>query len=114
MIADKPSAKFEIISDMIGNPQNTMTVSELCKIAGVSRSGYYRWVDVAPAREKREAADRADFALVLAAYQKHGYAKGARGMRMTFPYWVLSDVGIPITISRWLRKYWLSVKPFSF
>ena len=83
MIADMPSAKFEIISDMIGNPQNIMTVSELCEIAGVSRSGYYRWVDAAPVREKREAADRADFDLILEAYRKRGYAKGARSIHMT-------------------------------
>ena len=82
MIGDMPSAKFEIISEMIEQPNNTMTVSELCAIAGVSRSGYYRWVDAAPVREAREKEDRADFELILEAYRKRGYKKGARSIHM--------------------------------
>lgn len=51
-------------------------------LLGVSRSGCYRWVDAAPAREAWEEADRADFELVLTAYNKRGFAKGARGIYM--------------------------------
>ena len=52
MIKNSPSVKFELISQMISDENNVMSVSELCKIAGVSRSGYYRWVDAAPIRVK--------------------------------------------------------------
>ena len=78
MISENPSVKFELISQN----DNQMTVTELCEIARVSRSGYYRWVDAAPERAEREQADQADFELVLGAYQKRGYTKGARGIYM--------------------------------
>lgn len=82
MISDNPSIKFELISQMISQEKNQMTVTELCAIAHVSRSGYYRWVDAAPKRAQREKADQADFELVLWAYNKRGYTKGARGIYM--------------------------------
>ena len=82
MISDNPSVKFELISQMVAKDNNQMTVTELCAIAHVSRSGYYRWVDAAPIRAEREEADRADFELILWAYQKRGYTKGARGIYM--------------------------------
>ena len=63
MISGNPSVKFELISQMIAQENNQMTVTELCAIAHVSRSGYYRWVDAAPLREEREKADQADFEL---------------------------------------------------
>ena len=43
MISDNPSVKFELISQMVAQENNQMTVTELCAIAHVSRSGYYRW-----------------------------------------------------------------------
>ena len=82
MISDNPSIKFELISQMIAREDNQMTVTELCAIAHVSRSGYYHWVDAAPKRAEREKADKADFEQILWAYQKRGYAKGARGIYM--------------------------------
>ena len=82
MISDNPSIKFELISQMVAQDNNQMTVTELCAIAHVSRSGYYRWVDAAPKRAEREKADQADFELILWAYQKRGYSKGVRGIYM--------------------------------
>ncbi len=88
MISDSPAVKFELISQMLSGDNNVMSVSELCRIAGVSRSGYYRWVDAAPAGEAREEADRADFELVPAAYNKRGYTKGARGIICACSIWI--------------------------
>jgi len=107
MIADSPSVKFELISQMVSGDNNVMSVSELCRIAGVSRSGYYRWVDAAPAREAWEEADRADFELVLTAYNKRGFAKGTRGI-----YMCLIHMDPPVTmnlkkIRRLMDKYGL-------
>ena len=73
MIQAKPSAMFELIQTTLNMDTNRLTVSELCKLANVSRSGYYRWVSAAPIREAREAEDRADFELILWAYKKRGY-----------------------------------------
>lgn len=76
------SCVFEIIYNTIQNSSNPFTVTELCAIAGVSRSGYYAWLKAAPAREQRELQDKADFELILSAYKMHGYTKGARGIYM--------------------------------
>jgi len=77
-----PSAKFEIISEMVNSQDNLMKVKELCEIAGVSRSGYYGWLNAAPLRQKREEQDRADFEQILSAYSFRGYDKGGRGIQM--------------------------------
>ena len=68
--------KFRLIQEAISQDNNVLSVSNLCRIAGVSRSGYYAWLDAAPAREKRENQDQADFRLILEAYRFRGYAKG--------------------------------------
>ena len=82
MILDTPSAKYALIYEAVHKENNVLMVSELCRLAGVSRSGYYRWVSAMPAREAREARDRADFDLILEAYRHRGYAKGARSIYM--------------------------------
>ena len=75
------SCVFEIIhqTQMING---SLSVKELCQIAGVSRSGYYAWLKAAPIREQQEEQDRQDFDLILAAYKMHGYTKGAKGLYM--------------------------------
>ena len=53
--------KYEIIHTAVHKDNNLLSVSKLCEIAGVSRSGYYAWIEAAPTRETREAADQKDF-----------------------------------------------------
>lgn len=77
-----PEVKFSLIQEALRRNDNLLRVSWMCRIAGVSRSGYYNWVASAAVRERKEAADRADFALILEAYNFRGYAKGARGIHM--------------------------------
>lgn len=74
--------KYEIIHNAIKRDNNLLSISRLCEIAGVSRSGYYAWEDAAPIREKREESDQTDFGMILKAYKFRGYAKGARGIFM--------------------------------
>lgn len=74
--------KFEIIHDVVSKGNNMLNISMLCDIAGVSRSGYYRWVNAAEHREKQELKDRADFEIILKAYNHRGYSKGAKGIYM--------------------------------
>lgn len=38
-----PSAKYQLIYEMTNQPENALSVSKLCEIACVSRSGYYDW-----------------------------------------------------------------------
>ncbi len=76
------SCMFEIIYNTVQQSDNSLSVKELCAIAGVSRSGYYAWVKAAPIREQQELQDRKDFDLILIAFKMHGYTKGARGIYM--------------------------------
>ena len=74
--------KYQIIHDAVHKPNNLLSISKLCEIAGVSRSGYYTWEDAAPTRAKRENTDRTEFEKVLDAYKFRGYPKGARRIHM--------------------------------
>ena len=76
------SFKFGIIRDTTMEKSNILTISELCEIAGVSRSGYYAWLSSEQKRAAREAQDAADFRQILEAYRFRGYAKGVRGIHM--------------------------------
>ena len=74
------SFKFGIIRDTSMEKSNILTISELCEIAGVSRSGYYAWRSSEQKRAARETQDAADFRQILEAYRFRGYAKGVRGI----------------------------------
>ena len=99
------SFKFGVIRDTLAEEGNVLTVTELCDIAGVSRSGYYAWLRAGQHREEREAQDRADFRRILAAYRFRGYAKGVRGIHMR-----LLHTGIRMNVKkirRLMKKYGL-------
>ena len=74
--------KFSIIDEAIRHDNNRLTISTMCEIAGVSRSGYYAWRAAEGSRSLREEQDKADFQKILEAYRYRGYAKGARGIHM--------------------------------
>ena len=77
-----PSAKYEIIREMTQRDNNLLNIRQLCESAGVSRSGYYHYLQTEDVRLRREARDRADFEIILEAYNYRGYSKGARGIYM--------------------------------
>ena len=108
MILEQPSVRFEAIHAILSSEGNVLTVSELCETAGVSRSGYYRWLSAAGAREKREEADRADFELILEAYSHRGYQKGARSIYMSLLHRNPPVVMNVKKIRRLMDKYGLS------
>lgn len=99
--------KFEVIQKTLQEEDNRLSVSMLCSIAGVSRSGYYRWVSAAGVREEREERDREDFELVLKAYNQRGYSKGARGIYMCMAHWNPAVVMNLKKIRRLMDKYGL-------
>ena len=97
--------KFQLIYEATQVDDNLMSISTLCKIAQVSRSGYYNWLNTADKRQEREDKDKDDFDLILAAYQKRGYAKGARSIYMQLLH---IDIVMNIKkIRRLMRKYGL-------
>ena len=81
-VPDPTGERFAMIQDTLSSHDNILSVSELCRIANVSRSGYYRWAAAAESRARRETQDQNDFALILQAYNHRGYAKGARSIYM--------------------------------
>ena len=98
-----PASIFQLIHDTLLQKENLLTVSELCKCGGVSRSGYYNWEKNAKRRQQQENADRQDFELVLEAYRYRGYKKGIRSIHMR-----LLHKGIvmnPKKIRRLMQKY---------
>lgn len=98
--------KFSIIYEAIRRDDNLLSISHMCRIAGVSRSGFYAWLDAAPAREKRDSLDKEDFDLILEAYRFRGYAKGARGIHMRLLH---QDVIMNVKkIRRLMDKYHLA------
>lgn len=100
-------SKFEIIHETINKANNTLSVKMLCEIAVVSRSGYYNWVHSADKRAEKEAQDRADFELVLAAYSFRGYDKGAQGIYMRLLHMNPPIVMNVKKIRRLMKKYGL-------
>lgn len=105
---DNSSAKFEIIHEIISQEGNLQNVKELCRIAGVSRSGYYNWRASEDKRRAKEEADRRDFELILEAFNFRGYDKGIRGIHMRLLHMdppVLMNVK---KIQRLMRKYGLT------
>ena len=99
--------KFEVIQKTLQEEGNLLNVSMLCDIAGVSRSGYYRWVNAAEARKEKEQRDKADFELILKAYNQRGYSKGARGIYMCMIHWNPPVVMNLKKIRRLMDKYGL-------
>ena len=99
--------KFEIIHETINKANNTLSVTMLCEIAGVSRSGYYNWVASKEKRIEKEEQDRADFGLILAAYTHRGYDKGAQGIYMRLLHMEPPVVMNVKKIRRLMKKYGL-------
>lgn len=101
------NAKYAIIEQMISKEGNMLNVKWLCDTAGISRSGYYHYLQTSDLREQREQRDREDFELILAAYKHRGYDKGARGIYMR-----LLHMSPPVNmnlkkIRRLMKKYGL-------
>lgn len=101
------SCKFEIINEVLNKNDNVLSVAMLCDIAGVSRSGYYRWVNAVDQRAEKEQKDRADFEMLLVAYTHRGYDKGARSIYMTLLHQEPPVVMNLKKIRRLMKKYGL-------
>ncbi len=99
--------KFQIIQETLKAEDNLLSISMLCDIAGVSRSGYYRWINAADVRLEKENKDRESFELILKAYNQRGYSKGARGIYMCMVHWEKPVVMNLKKIRRLMDKYGL-------
>jgi transposase InsO family protein len=100
-----PAAKYEIIKEMTSRDDNLLNIKWLCEIAGVSRSGYYYWLNAEDGREARERQDERDFEMILVAFQFRGYAKGARGIHMRLLHLTPAVLMNVKKIRRLMKKY---------
>jgi transposase InsO family protein len=101
------SAKYAIIRDMTLRDNNLLNIVWLCDAAGVSRSGYYHYLETEDLRRKREDRDQLDFESILKAYRFRGYAKGARSIYMRLLH-MAPPVHMNIKkIRRLMKKYGL-------
>ena len=105
MLIDDTSYKFKIIYEMTQKENNLLTVSMLCEIAHVSRSGYYNWVNSEDMRIKKENKDKKDFEIILQAYQYRGYNKGAISIYMRLIHMNPPIVMNVKKIRRLMKKY---------
>ena len=67
-IVETAKEKYKIIEEMISRDNNLLNISKLCKVADVSRSGFYSWRKNKDKREAKEEKDRNDFELILEEY----------------------------------------------
>ena len=68
---------------MINKPKNMVSISRLCELAGVSRSGYYNYRNNQNYRRIKEEQDYKDFQLILEAYKFKRRHKGAKQIKST-------------------------------
>lgn len=102
-----PEIRFKIIFDVLHQPGNIQTVKELCILAGVSRSGYYRWIHAKDARIAKEKQDQNDFTKIVEAYKFRGYDKGIRGIQMRLLHIKEPVIMNHKKIARLMKKYGL-------
>lgn len=74
-----------MIYTMVQKHKDKLNIKWLCSTAGVSRSGYYRYVKNLTSETYllREEKDKDDYELILKAYNFKNRKKGARGIKMT-------------------------------
>lgn len=79
------SQVYKIIKELVDEYEEKGQVKYLCKLAEVSRSGYYNYFSNKSInnRNKKELQDEKDRVIILDAYKRHGYKKGAKGIKMT-------------------------------
>ena len=99
------SAKYAIIREMTQRDNNLLNIVWLCKAAGVSRSGYYHYLETEDLRQQRDEQDKQDFLIVLKAYKFRGYKKGARSIYMRLLHMKPPEHMNIKKIRRLMRKY---------
>lgn len=74
---------FKLIEAIVTNSKLTCIVSHLCKIAGVSRSGYYNFLKSKSSQKQCYKDDILVRDNILKAFNYRGYKKGSRSIKMT-------------------------------
>ena len=100
------SQVYKIIKELVDEYGEIISIKYLCEIAEVSRSGYYNYFSKKSIynRMLKEEKDLKDREMILDAFNRHGYKKGAKGIKMTLE----NEDGIVFNlkhIRRIMKKY---------
>ena len=76
------SQAFVLIESLVKKLSSKPILSHLCKLSGVSRSGYYNYLKSKNNSKKREEQDEITKNNVLKAFNYRGYKKGSRSIKM--------------------------------
>lgn len=100
------SQVYKIIKELVDEYGEIISIKYLCEIAEVSRSGYYNYFSKKSIynRMLKEEKDLKDREMILDAFNRHGYKKGAKGIKMTLK----NEDGIVFNlkhIRRIMKKY---------
>ncbi len=104
-----PSERFELINRTLRKHQLEKMTHHLCKMANVSKSGYYWWLAAEQARQLREEADEQDLLLIREHFEKRNGKVGALVLKMCLEH----KSGVIMNhkkIRRIMRKYGLVAK----
>lgn len=103
-MVNRASEKYALIYELVTGSE-AFHVGYLCNVAGVSRSGYYRWLRCEAGRLQKEKVDYEQHLLVKAIFQERKCKAGWRVIKMT-----LERQGIVMNhkkIRRLMKKYCL-------
>lgn len=95
---------FQLIFNTVQQSPFKRMVTYFCELLNVSRSGYYHFLATIEERAAKEQRDIEARNLILKAFNRRGYKKGSRSIKMTLEH----DFGIVMNrkkIQRIMRKY---------
>ncbi|WP_031263471.1 IS3 family transposase [Sporolactobacillus laevolacticus] len=99
-----PSSIYKLIYETIEHNQFKQMTKYFCDLLEVSRSGYYSYLKAFASREARELLDLEAKEIILKAFNRRGYKKGSRSIKMI----VENDYNLIFSrkkIQRIMRKY---------
>lgn len=96
--------KFEVIRRLREKHQKVTQVKHLCQLAGVSRSGYYHYLQTCLEASIKNQQDYSDYTLILEAYQFKNRNKGARLIKMTLEKYFNTVMNLK-KIRRLMKKF---------
>jgi transposase InsO family protein len=73
---------FQLINETVIKNNFKKLTSYLCELSGVSRSGYYNYINSENTRIKREKSDLEVKKMILKVFDRRGYKKGSRSIKM--------------------------------
>jgi putative transposase len=77
-----PSRAYQLIYETIEQNKFKGLTKYFCDLLDVSRSGYYSFLQASTSREAREKLDLEAKELILKAFNRRGYKKGSRSIKM--------------------------------